>query len=106
MALLAFDASAPPTSAAGAPQHVADLLLPAQRQRTANELSTAILESMSQSKEAKLVGLIRLLVWGETMLQERADFPKVDLRSGLSWKPDEADGASVLGTSGDAEMDG
>jgi hypothetical protein len=51
--------------------------LPAQRQRTANELNTAILESTSQNKEAKLVGLIRLLVWGETMLQERADFPKV-----------------------------
>jgi hypothetical protein len=77
MALLAFDTSAPSTSAASAPQHVAELLLPAQRQRTANELNTAILESTSQNKEAKLVGLIRLLVWGETMLQERADFPKV-----------------------------
>ena len=31
---------------------------------------------------------------------------QVDLKSGLSWKPDEVDSASVLGTSGDAEMDG
>ncbi|KZT30650.1 lish motif-containing protein [Neolentinus lepideus HHB14362 ss-1] len=76
MALLVFDsASAPPT--------ISELLSPAQRVKTAGEVNAAILESSSQGKEAKLVGLLRLLSWGEAMLSERADFPRVDLRSEL-----------------------
>lgn len=71
MALLAFD----PTSLA--PSAITDLLSPAQRMKTAGEVNAAILESFSQSKEVKLVQLLRLLCWGESMLGERADFPKV-----------------------------
>jgi len=71
MALLAFD------SVPNAPAAIADLLSPAQRMKTAGEVNAAILESMSQGKEVKLVGLLKLLCWGETMLEEKADFPKV-----------------------------
>ncbi|KDQ63486.1 hypothetical protein JAAARDRAFT_29509 [Jaapia argillacea MUCL 33604] len=70
MALLAFDASS-------APPAIADLLSPAQRIKTAGEVNAAILESFSQGKEAKAVGLLKLMCWGESMLDERAEFPKV-----------------------------
>ena len=71
MALLAFDSS--PLM----PPSVSELLSPAQRMKTAAEVNAAILESLSQGKEAKLVGLLRLLSWGENMLDEHAEFPKV-----------------------------
>lgn len=71
MALLAFD------SISSAPSAITDLLSPAQRMKTAGEVNAAILESFSQSKEVKLVQLLKLLCWGENMLSERADFPKV-----------------------------
>ncbi|KZW01972.1 hypothetical protein EXIGLDRAFT_508082 [Exidia glandulosa HHB12029] len=74
MALLAFEPAA--TSGTGG---AAELLAPAQRSRTAGELNAAILESFSQGREAKLIGLVRLLGWGEMMLSQRADFPKLDL---------------------------
>jgi len=77
MALLAFD------TAPAVPPSIAELLSPAQRLKTAGELNAAILESLSHGKEAKLVALIRLMCWGEAMLDEKAEFPKVDLRNGL-----------------------
>lgn len=77
MALLAFESS--PL----APPGISALLSPTQRMRTASEVNAAILESLSQGKEAKLVGLLRLLCWGESMLEERAEFPKVRATSGL-----------------------
>ncbi|OBZ79435.1 Glucose-induced degradation protein 8 [Grifola frondosa] len=76
MALLAFESSP------YAPPAVSELLSPAQRMKTATEVNTAILESLSQGKEAKLVGLLRLLCWGESMLDERAEFPKLNLSDG------------------------
>ncbi|KAI0639677.1 CTLH/CRA C-terminal to lish motif domain-containing protein [Trametes polyzona] len=76
MALLAFESS--PLM----PASVSELLSPAQRMKTAAEVNAAILESSSQGKEAKLVGLLRLLCWGEAMLEERADLPKLDLSDG------------------------
>jgi hypothetical protein len=45
--------------------------------KTAGEVNAAILESLSQGREAKLVALLKLLQWGETLLEERAEFPKV-----------------------------
>lgn len=71
MSLLAF-ASAPTV-----PPAIAELLSPAQRMKTAGEVNAAILESLSQGKEVKLVGLLKLLCWGESLLQEKAEFPKV-----------------------------
>ncbi|KIJ45524.1 hypothetical protein M422DRAFT_29659 [Sphaerobolus stellatus SS14] len=79
MALLAFD------SLPNAPPNIAELLSQAQRLRTAGELNAAILESLSQGKEAKLLALIRLMVWGESLLaRENVAFPRVDLKSGLT----------------------
>ncbi|THH09470.1 hypothetical protein EW145_g1988 [Phellinidium pouzarii] len=77
MALLAFE------STPVVPPAIAELLSPAQRLRTAGELNAAILKNFSHGKEAKLVALIKLLCWGESMLEEKADFPKVDLRDKL-----------------------
>ena len=71
MALLAFDAMPHPPSA------IAELLSPTQRMKTAGEVNAAILESLSQGKEVKLMGLLKLLCWGETLLEEKVDFPKV-----------------------------
>jgi len=71
MALLAFE------SAPNAPSGISELLSPAQRMKTAGEVNAAILESLSQGKEVKLVGLLKLLCWGEMMLEDKAEFPKV-----------------------------
>jgi len=76
MALLAFESSPM------APPQIAELLSPSQRMRTASAVNAAILESLSQGKEAKLVGLLKLLCWGESMLDERAEFPKLDINEG------------------------
>ena len=78
MALLAFDATPNPPAA------IAELLSPAQRMKTAGEVNTAILESLSQGKEVKLVGLLKLLCWGESLLEEKAEFPKVSELQGVS----------------------
>ncbi|KAJ3514232.1 hypothetical protein NLJ89_g2487 [Agrocybe chaxingu] len=76
MALLAFD------STPNAPPAIAELLSPAQRMKTAGEVNAAILESLSQGKEVKLVGLLKLLCWGETLLEEKMDFPKLNVLEG------------------------
>ncbi len=60
--------------------------------KTAGEVNAAILESLSQGREAKLVGLLKLLQWGEALLEERAEFPKVRRRR---WIWTLADGARV-----------
>ncbi|KAI0320339.1 CTLH/CRA C-terminal to lish motif domain-containing protein [Amylostereum chailletii] len=85
MALLAFDASP------AVPSAISDLLSPAQRMKTAGEVNAAILESFSQGKESKLTALLRLLSWGESLLSERAEFPKVNLGDG-----GDTDGASEV----------
>ena len=71
MALLAFD------SATNAPPAIAELLSPAQRLKTAGELNAAILENSNQGKESKLYQLLKIMSWGETMLEEHADFQRV-----------------------------
>lgn len=76
MALLAFE------NAPNAPPGIAELLSPAQRLKTAGEVNAAILESLSQGKEVKLVGLLKLMSWGETLLEERADFPRLNVLEG------------------------
>lgn len=71
MALLAFDSSP------SAPAAISELLSSAQRMKTAGEVNAAILESLSQGKEVKLVGLLKLLSWGEQLLEEKAEFPRL-----------------------------
>ncbi|OAV90589.1 hypothetical protein PTTG_06172 [Puccinia triticina 1-1 BBBD Race 1] len=85
MALLAFDTSLPangPTSATNPnapPPHIQELLLPSQRQRTAGQLNSAILTSQSHGKDPKLPNLLRMMIWGDSLLSARADFYKPDL---------------------------
>ncbi|KIL70931.1 hypothetical protein M378DRAFT_67024, partial [Amanita muscaria Koide BX008] len=76
MALLAFDSST------AAPPAILELLSPAQRMKTASEVNAAILDSLSQGKEVKLVGLLKLLSWGERLLEEKAEFPKLNVGDG------------------------
>ncbi|XP_006454688.1 lish motif-containing protein [Agaricus bisporus var. bisporus H97] len=76
MALLAFDCTSNPPAA------IADLLSSAQRLKTAGEVNAAILESLSQGKEVKLVGLLKLLCWGDALLEDKADFPKLNVQEG------------------------
>jgi len=93
MTLLAFNSAGTGASAgagASAPANIAELLTPAQRAKTAGELNTAILESMSQGKEAKLAGLIRLMAWGENMLESHdVEFPKMEFPIESEWEGDE-----------------
>ncbi|KAF8632589.1 hypothetical protein AX15_001795 [Amanita polypyramis BW_CC] len=76
MALLAFESSL------SAPAAVLELLSPAQRMKTAGEVNAAILDSLSQGKEVKLVGLLKLLSWGERLLEEKTEFPKLHVVDG------------------------
>lgn len=78
MALLAFDIDNPNT-----PAPILELMGQEQRAKTASELNAAILSSFSQGQETKLLALVRLLCWGESMLTKKADFPAADLASGL-----------------------
>jgi glucose-induced degradation protein 8 len=55
-----------------------DLLEPAQRQRTANELNAAILASQSNAERPKLPNMLKFLVWAQEQLSEKANFPQID----------------------------
>lgn len=83
MALLAFDTSFRAGSATesthAVPPHIQELLHPSQRSRTARQLNSAILISQSHGKDPKLPNLLRMMVWGESLLEQRADFPKLEL---------------------------
>lgn len=85
MALLAFDSSLSANGSGSAnnpnapPPHIQELLLPAQRQRTAGQLNAAILTSQSHGKDPKLPNLLRMMIWGESLLSTRADFYKPEL---------------------------
>ncbi|KAG8958271.1 hypothetical protein FRC00_002891 [Tulasnella sp. 408] len=78
MALLAFD-----VDNSGTPDQIVELMAQSQRLKTAGELNAAILEALNQGRETKLLALVRLLCWGESMLDKRADFPVADLKSGM-----------------------
>ena len=54
---------------------VADLLRLAHRQQTASQLNTAILSRQSQESESRLMSLLKLLMWSQAQLEERANFP-------------------------------
>ena len=71
-------------SSSSLPTSMKSLLHPEQRRRTALEVNAAILSSQSYSPSAKLPNLIRMLAWGEQMLEEKNDFPKLDLKGLLT----------------------
>ncbi len=54
-----------------------DLLDIAQRQKTASELNAAILASQSQEREPRLPMLLKLLLWAQAQLDERAAYPRI-----------------------------
>ena len=58
------------------PTAISTLLEPSQRVNTAIELNEAILLSQSHGREAKLPSLLKILAWGQGMLEEKGDFPK------------------------------
>lgn len=66
----------------GLPSAVASLLHPAHRQATAAKVNSAILISQSHGPNPKLPNLLRMLAWGEELLSDKMDFPKMDLLVG------------------------
>jgi len=64
---------------------VAGLLDSSQRQRTAGELNSAILASQCQEKDPKLPVLLKLLVWAQAQLEQKAIFPAMDVNG--EYKP-------------------
>ncbi|KAL4458736.1 hypothetical protein ABPG75_013601 [Micractinium tetrahymenae] len=73
---------------------LADLMDVAQRQKTASELNAAILASQSQEAEPKLPNLLKLLVWAQKQLDEKAVYPRIDnLVAGQLVDPPAAGGA-------------
>lgn len=104
MALLAFELpklGAVPSSAVSAspskkgkakevespalPASLSALLLPAQRQRTAAAVNAAILRSQSHGSEPKLPNLLKMLAYGEDLLQSKVvSFPRLDMSDLLS----------------------
>ncbi|GLI70090.1 hypothetical protein VaNZ11_014866 [Volvox africanus] len=55
-----------------------DLMDVAQRQKTASELNAAILQSQAQEKEPRLPLLLKLLLWAQAQLDERAMYPRIN----------------------------
>ena len=84
VALLAFeDTKASP---------VGDLMDVAQRQKTASELNAAILAAQAQEREPRLPLLLKLLLWAQAQLDERAVYPRIaDLASAQLVPPPKAD---------------
>lgn len=78
IALLAFeDAKSSP---------VGDLMDVGQRQKTASELNAAILASQGQEKEPRLLLLLKMMLWAQQQLDEKATYPRIsDLATG-SWR--------------------
>jgi len=70
MALLVFDN--PDMSPLG------NLLSAEQRQKTAGDLNQAILNKQGQQSHSKLPGLLRLLVWAQIALAEKANYPMIE----------------------------
>jgi len=73
MALLAFDASTDSVMSGG----ITAQFDPTQRQKIASELNAAILTSQFQEKEPKLPTILKMLLWTQQQLEEKATFPKL-----------------------------
>ncbi|ORY90795.1 CTLH/CRA C-terminal to lish motif domain-containing protein [Leucosporidium creatinivorum] len=79
------------------PESISSLLDQSQRLKTATELNAAILTAQSHGKDPKLPGLMKMLVWGETLLNDKgADFPKWDFHDLLKKETNGAGDAMVL----------
>lgn len=87
---------------------VASLLHPSHRQATAAKVNSAILISQSHGPNPKLPNLLRMLAWGEELLNDKIDFPRIDLLIGnpreLQAKSQQGQGDSTIGTNDVAMM--
>ncbi|CAI9286068.1 unnamed protein product [Lactuca saligna] len=72
---------------------VGDLLDISQHLKTASEVNDAILTSQSHEKDPKLTSLLRMLLWSQNQLNEKAAYPRITdqphlktpLNGGSSW---------------------
>eukprot|EP00195_Chlamydomonas_chlamydogama_P003208 CAMPEP_0202920396 /NCGR_PEP_ID=MMETSP1392-20130828/76832_1 /ASSEMBLY_ACC=CAM_ASM_000868 /TAXON_ID=225041 /ORGANISM="Chlamydomonas chlamydogama, Strain SAG 11-48b" /LENGTH=198 /DNA_ID=CAMNT_0049613891 /DNA_START=160 /DNA_END=756 /DNA_ORIENTATION=+ len=56
---------------------VADLMDIAQRQKTASELNAAILSSQCSDREPRLPMLLKLMLWAQAQLDDKAVYPRL-----------------------------
>ncbi|KAL3624905.1 Glucose-induced degradation complex subunit [Castilleja foliolosa] len=56
---------------------LAELLDMSQRLKTASEVNAAILTSQSHEKDPKLPSLLKTLIWGQSLLDEKASYPRI-----------------------------
>ncbi|KAM3251648.1 protein GID8 isoform X1 [Capsicum annuum] len=56
---------------------VGDLLDVSQRLKTASEINAAILTSQSHEKDPKLPSLLKMLIWAQNQLDEKAFYPRI-----------------------------
>ncbi|XP_030467974.1 protein GID8 homolog isoform X2 [Syzygium oleosum] len=57
---------------------VGELLDMSQRLKTASEVNAAILTSQSHEKDPKLPSLLKMLVWAQNQLDEKAVYPRIN----------------------------
>lgn len=57
---------------------VAELLDISQRLKTASEVNAAILTSQSHEKDPKLPSLLKMLIWAQNQLDEKAAYPRIN----------------------------
>ncbi|KAL3522224.1 hypothetical protein ACH5RR_015058 [Cinchona calisaya] len=57
---------------------VAELLDISQRLKTASEVNAAILSSQSHEKDPKLPSLLKMLMWVQNQLDEKAAYPRIN----------------------------
>ncbi|XP_059292265.1 protein GID8 homolog isoform X2 [Lycium ferocissimum] len=63
---------------------VGELLDVSQRLKTASEVNAAILTSQSHEKDPKLPSLLKMLIWAQNQLDEKAFYPRVNNMSTAS----------------------
>ncbi|KAL0398615.1 UNVERIFIED_CONTAM: protein GID8 [Sesamum radiatum] len=57
---------------------VGDLLDISQRLKTASEVNAAILTSQSHEKDPKLPSLLKMMIWAQNQLEEKATYPRIN----------------------------
>ncbi|XP_021598095.1 protein GID8 homolog isoform X4 [Manihot esculenta] len=57
---------------------VGELLDISQRLKTASEVNAAILSSQSHEKDPKLPSLLKMLMWAQNQLDEKAAYPRIN----------------------------
>ncbi|GFZ06243.1 LisH and RanBPM domains containing protein [Actinidia rufa] len=67
---------------------VGELLNISQRLKTASEVNAAILTSQSHEKDPKLPSLLKMLIWAQNQLDEKAAYPRIgDLSTAMLEDP-------------------